>query len=65
MRLYVREYGISRPSGWSFKDLIRTVVLFYDDDDFSLLQPKAFFTSGLIYWRVLSILTNPYQELTI
>ena len=35
-----------------------------DDDDLSLLQPKAFFTSELIKWRVLSILTNPYQSST-
>ena len=31
----------------------------HDDDDFSPLQPKAFFTSELVLLRVLSILANP------
>ena len=35
----------------------------HDDDDLSPLQPKAFFTSEFIQWRVLSIHTNPYQAL--
>ena len=30
----------------------------HDDDDYSLLQPKALFTSEFIQWRALSILTN-------
>ena len=38
-------------------------VWYYDDDDYYLLQPKAFFTSEFIQWRVLSIQTNPYQAL--
>ena len=36
---------------------------YYDDDDYSLLQPKAFFTYEFIQWRVLSIQPNPYQAL--
>ena len=45
------------------KSVVVKALNLHDDDDYSLLQPKAFFTSELIQWRVLSIQTNPYQAL--